>query len=139
MNHCLRILFLVLLCMMFANAGESKKTSDHDDTQFEISSCCARYIIASATAGMLGVAWVIPSVLLPMIGFGAAGVSTGSLAALWQTWFAGAVGSGSVFAMLQAIAAAGVSGTSVVLSGAACGATAAAFCDMLNERGWCSA
>lgn len=61
---------------------------------------------AAGTVAGVGVAAAIPTVILPAIGFGAAGVVGGSAAALAQSAI-GNIAAGSVFASLQSAGAVG--------------------------------
>lgn len=50
---------------------------------------------------------VLGAAMLPLLGFGAAGVASGSVAASWQSAI-GVVSAGSVFALLQSLGATGI-------------------------------
>lgn len=50
---------------------------------------------------------VLGAAMLPLLGFGAAGVASGSVAATWQSAI-GLVSAGSVFALLQSLGATGI-------------------------------
>lgn len=78
---------------------------------------------ALKTAAMSGIILGGTALIVPAIGFGAAGVTAGSLAAAYQSAFlGGTIASGSIFATLQSIGAVGLSAaanTAVVAGSAA--------------------
>lgn len=88
--------------------------------------CLIAMFIASGVGGLLSLLGV--PLLLGAIGFGSAGVTAGSLAALWQSTMGGTIAAGSLFSTLQSIGAVGLgAATSLTVTGAT-GAAAFAFC-----------
>ena len=117
------------------NCEECEDCAD-DCLIFNCTNCREEFVITRSCAlAMLTAAGVVVPVamgVLGLFGFAAAGVSSGSLAALWQSTMAGVVVKGGLFALLQSIAAAGFS-----FSGAAIvsGATGAAMCKFCGKFG----
>ena len=92
--------------------------------------CLFAMLVGAGLGGVLTV-FGIPF-LLGLFGFTAAGVSAGSLAAMWQGTMGGAVGAGSLFALLQSIAASGFGLLSTVAVSGATGSLAYAFCTKVD-------
>ena len=92
--------------------------------------------IAMATAGVSVGAFSVFALpyALSFVGFTAAGVAGGSLAATWQATMGGVVAGGSLFAVLQAISVAGLSWSGTALVTGASATAVAAFCEMLHQR-----
>lgn len=79
-----------------------------------------------------GASVVSAPMVLASIGFTAAGITGGSLAATWQATM-GTIGTGGIFATLQSAAMGGLSMTgSLTLAGAA-GTSATAFCKAVDK------
>ncbi|XP_064621100.1 interferon alpha-inducible protein 27, mitochondrial-like [Lineus longissimus] len=108
-------------------SGSNNGTTVAKGKSFKIPKrCLIAMIIASGVGGLLSLVGV--PLLLGAIGFGAAGVTAGSLAALWQSTMGGTVAAGSLFSILQSIGAVGLgAATSLTVTGAT-GAAAFAFC-----------
>lgn len=96
--------------------------------EFVITRSCA---LAMLTAGGVGVP--VTMGFLGLFGFAAVGVSSGSLAALWQSTMAGVVVKGGLFALLQSIAAAGFSFSGAAIVSGATGAAMCKFCGGLGS------
>lgn len=79
------------------------------------------------TGGILGCA------TLPLLGFGLAGITSGSLAASWQASI-GSVTAGSLFAILQSL---GASGLGIVLFGST-GAALGLLSSIATRLNWCT-
>mmetsp|Transcript_6221 Transcript_6221/g.23460 ORF Transcript_6221/g.23460 Transcript_6221/m.23460 type:complete len:191 (-) Transcript_6221:188-760(-) len=104
--------------------------TDSPETSFTIPRKCVYAMLGGAIVGVFGTLLAGP--ILSLFGFGVAGVTSGSLAALWQASM-GSVAAGSAFAILQSIAAAGLgfTGAAVVTGSAATGAMT--FCTGLDH------
>lgn len=77
--------------------------------------------------GLLGAA------MLPLVGFGSAGVAAGSAAAAWQSSI-GSVAAGSLFAILQSL---GATGLGILLFGSV-GASLGLLTSSAASIGWCT-
>mmetsp|Transcript_104441 Transcript_104441/g.336627 ORF Transcript_104441/g.336627 Transcript_104441/m.336627 type:complete len:191 (+) Transcript_104441:93-665(+) len=104
--------------------------TDSPETSFTIPRKCVFAMLVGASVGVFGTLLAGP--ILSLFGFTAAGVTSGSLAALWQASM-GSIAAGSLFAVLQSVAAAGLgfTGAAVVTGSAATGAIA--FCTGLDH------
>ena len=94
----------VSICSVYPNLAMSMIGGSNNlpEMSWKKAAVCA----AVGTGVGVGVAAAIPTVILPAIGFGAAGVVGGSAAALAQATI-GNVAAGSVFASLQSAGAVG--------------------------------
>eukprot|EP00445_Apocalathium_hangoei_P059530 CAMPEP_0204091452 /NCGR_PEP_ID=MMETSP0360-20130528/189412_1 /ASSEMBLY_ACC=CAM_ASM_000342 /TAXON_ID=268821 /ORGANISM="Scrippsiella Hangoei, Strain SHTV-5" /LENGTH=265 /DNA_ID=CAMNT_0051040717 /DNA_START=90 /DNA_END=889 /DNA_ORIENTATION=- len=92
--------------------------TDSPETSFTIPRKCVYAMLGGAIVGVFGTLLAGP--ILSLFGFGVAGVTSGSLAALWQASM-GSIAAGSLFAVLQSVAAAGLgfTGAAVVTGSAA--------------------
>ncbi|MBH2006684.1 MAG: interferon alpha-inducible IFI6/IFI27 family protein [Myxococcaceae bacterium] len=119
----------VLSIPVFANDSEAEKLSE---TNYILSRKCA---LAMGAAGIATGAFTVVALpaALSFVGFTAAGIAGGSLAAVWQATMGGVVSSGGIFALLQSISAAGLSlsGTAVVTGST--GVAVAAFCELVDS------
>mmetsp|Transcript_1125 Transcript_1125/g.2148 ORF Transcript_1125/g.2148 Transcript_1125/m.2148 type:complete len:264 (-) Transcript_1125:64-855(-) len=88
--------------------------------------CAAAMVVASGTSLALAPA------MLVMAGFTSAGITGGSLAALWQSHMA-AISGGSVFAWLQSVSMTGLGVTGSLSVGGATGAAAMGFCKAVDR------
>ena len=105
--------------------------SDSDDDNFVVF-VPYRCLVAASVGS--GVTLAAGPAVLSAVGFGASGVTAGSLASTWQaTMVGGAVAKGSTFALLQSVSMGGLGLAQgvVVTSGLAVGF--AAFCDRVGE------
>lgn len=87
-----------------------------------------RWLMVGSTAGF----GVLGALALPLIGFGIAGVTGGSIAAAWQSSI-GAVAAGSLFATLQSL---GATGMGTVLFGSI-GSALGLLTSVASRLGWC--
>ena len=86
---------------------------------------CAKWALLAAGVSLASLIAVFLS--LGFLGFGAVGVTEGSVAAAWQASI-GNVAAGSIFSILTSIGMAGLSGCAYVFVPAAGAATAQALC-----------
>merc|ERR1712205_119842 len=113
------------------------ETDDNDDClpcmdpSINITFVVPRKCLIAMAVGA-GASVVSAPVLLASIGFTAAGITGGSLAATWQATM-GSIGAGGIFATLQSVAMGGLGVTgSLTLAGGA-GASATAFCKAVDK------
>jgi hypothetical protein len=92
---------------------------------------CLFAALVGAGVGVAGV--VLAGPILAYFGFTAAGVSAGSLAAMWQSTMGGVIASGGLFAMLQSVAAAGFGFAGAVTLTGATATAFAAFCKLADK------
>lgn len=88
-------------------------------------------VFALKTAAVSGIILSGTALIVPAIGFGAAGVTAGSLAATYQSAvLGGTIASGSAFATLQSIGAAGLSAAAntAIVAGSAAASGVHTFC-----------
>ena len=89
------------------NRNPENKLENMDENTFWCLFKCLGGISAVGIGGILALVGLV-TYGLPVIGFTAAGVAAGSLAASIMGLYGGAVGAGSVVAVLQSVAAAGL-------------------------------
>jgi len=89
-----------------------------------VSPPCAAVVLVSSGAVGAGVAWALAPIVMGMAGFSAIGPAAGSWAASWQATMP-LVAQGSLFAVLQSAAMAGI-GTTTIVSAASLGGLAGA-------------
>ena len=89
------------------NTALERKLEKMDEKDFWCIFKCLGGIGAVGIGGILALVGLV-TYGLPVIGFTAAGVAAGSLAASIMSLYGGAVGAGSVVAILQSVAAAGL-------------------------------
>lgn len=122
---------LLLAVFLISSSLSAEKSAPAPQTEYILSRKCA---IAMATAGVSAGAFSVLALpyALSFVGFTAAGVAGGSLAAAWQATMGGVVAGGSLFAVLQAISVAGLSWSGTAVISGASGAAVAAFCEWIN-------
>mmetsp|Transcript_30274 Transcript_30274/g.76426 ORF Transcript_30274/g.76426 Transcript_30274/m.76426 type:complete len:189 (-) Transcript_30274:185-751(-) len=108
----------------------SLTSAESPETSFTIPRKCVYAMLVGAGVGVFGTLLAGP--ILGVFGFGVAGVTSGSLAALWQASM-GSVAAGSSFAILQSIAAAGLGGTGAAIVTGSAATGAMAFCTGLDH------
>mmetsp|Transcript_69469 Transcript_69469/g.122869 ORF Transcript_69469/g.122869 Transcript_69469/m.122869 type:complete len:293 (+) Transcript_69469:88-966(+) len=108
---------------------ESGRTNEQNETAVVVPVHC---VMAAAVGSGAVVAAAIPGILAAA-GFGAVGVTEGSLAATWQSSFGAGVAKGSLFATLQSLAMGGMgAGNAIVVSGSLA-ATFTSFCAQVKN------
>jgi len=108
---------------------ESGRTNEQNETAVVVPVHC---IMAAAVGSGAVVAAAIPGILAAA-GFGAVGVTEGSLAAAWQSSFGAGVAKGSLFATLQSLAMGGMgAGNAIVVSGSLA-TTFTSFCAQVKN------
>lgn len=100
----------------------------HYQKEFVITRSCALAMLVASGVGV-----PLATGVLGLFGFAAVGVSSGSLAALWQSTMAGVVVKGGLFSLLQSIAAAGFSYSGVAIISGTTGAAMCGFCAKLGS------
>ena len=93
-------------------------------------------ITKSCVIAMMIGAGLVPfaTFVLGVLGLTAAGVTGGTLAALWQSTTARVVAMGTIFAMLKIIGAAGFFISGYILVSGAAGAAVCQFCNSLGDK-----